>query len=349
MINIDLLSDICKISGAPGYEQRIRERIIQEISPLVDDVSTDAMGNIIALKKGKSRKKVMIAAHMDEISFITTYIDEEGFVRFHPLGGFDPKTLTAQRVIIHGKKDIMGVMGTKPIHVMKAEERKKMPEVSDFFIDTGYSKEELEKIIRVGDTITRQSDLIEMGECVNSKSLDNRVSVFILIEAMRELQEVEVEYDVYGVFTVQEEVGLRGATAAASGVNPDFGINLDVTLAYDMPNAQPQEKVTSMGQGAAIKVLDGSTICDYRMVQFMKEVATDFNIEYQLEILPAGGTDTAAIQRYGQGGSISGGISIPCRYLHQHIEMVHKKDVKLCINLLKACLLKIGQYDWSFK
>lgn len=349
MINIDLLSDICKISGAPGYEQRIRERIIKEVTPLVDEVRTDAMGNIITIKKGKGDKKVMIAAHMDEISFITTHIDDDGFIRFHPLGGFDPKTLTAQRVIIHGKKDIMGVMGTKPIHVMKAEERTKMPEVSDFFIDTGYTKEELEKFIGVGDTITRYSDLIQMGDCVNSKSLDNRVSVFILIEALRELKDVDVAHDVYGVFTVQEEVGLRGAMAAASGVNPDFGINLDVTLAYDMPNAQPQERVTAMGKGAAIKVLDGSTICDYRMVRFMKEVATKENIEYQLEILPAGGTDTAAIQRYGQGGSISGGISIPCRYLHQHIEMVNKKDVKLCIDLLKACLLQIGKYDWSFK
>ena len=325
------------------------EKIIQEVTPYIDKVISDAMVNIIAPKKGASDKKVMIAAHMDEISFIITHIDDDGFVRFHPLGGFDAKTLTAQRVIIHGKKDIMGVMGTKPIHVMKPEERSKMPEVSDFYIDTGLTKEELDKVIEIGDTITRYSDLIEMGDCVNSKSLDNRVSVFILIETFKELHKKKVPFDIYGVFTVQEEVGLRGATAAASGVNPDFGINLDVTLAFDMPSSQPQERVTCLGKGAAIKVLDGSTICDYRMVPFMKEVAQQNNIDYQLEILPAGGTDTAAIQRYGQGGSISGGISIPCRYLHQHIEMVHKKDVRLCIDLLIACLLEIGYFDWSFK
>ena len=139
MINTKLLAEICEVAGAPGYEQRIREKIIKEVEPYVDSVTLDAMGNVIALKKGKEDKKVLVAAHMDEISFITTFIDEDGFIRFHPLGGFDPKTLTAQRVVIHGKKDIIGVMGTKPIHIMKAAERKKMPEVTDFFIDTGYS------------------------------------------------------------------------------------------------------------------------------------------------------------------------------------------------------------------
>lgn len=349
MIDIQLLSEVCKVAGAPGYEQRIREKIIAEVTPYVDEVQTDAMGNVIAIKRGKSDQKVMIAAHMDEISFITTHIDDDGYVRFHPLGGFDPKTLTAQRVLIHGREDIVGVMGCKPIHIMKAEERRKMPEVTDYYIDTGYKKEELEKLIDIGDPITRISDLIEMGDCVNAKSLDNRVSVYILLEALREMQDTTPDHDVYGVFTVQEEVGLRGATAAASGVNPDYAINLDVTLACDSPGTADHEKITSLGDGAAIKVLDGGTICDYRMVRFMKELAKDKKINYQMEILPAGGTDTAAIQRHANGGSIAGGISIPCRYLHQHIEMVHKQDVRDCVDLLKACLTEMGDFDWSFK
>ncbi len=348
MINTELLAKLCAVAGAPGYEQRIRNTIIKEVEPYVDNISIDPMGSVIAYKKGKKDKKVLIAAHMDEISFITTYIDDDGYVRFHPLGGFDPKTLTAQRVMIHGKEDIVGVMGTKPIHIMKPEERKKMPEISDFFIDTGYKKEALEKLIGIGDPITRISELIEMGDCVNAKSLDNRVSVFILIEALRELAQTECPYDIYGVFTVQEEVGLRGATAVASGINPDYGINLDVTLACDMPSSLPHEKITSLGEGAAIKVLDGGTICDYRMVQFMKQMSARHNINSQIEILPAGGTDTAAIQRHANGGSISGGISIPCRYLHQHIEMTHKQDVRDCIDLLKVCLMDIDQHDWSF-
>jgi len=349
-IDIDLLTRVCKTPGAPGYEQKIREDIIEIVTPYVDTVEVDAMGNVHALKKSASpgAKKVLVAAHMDEISFITTHIDDDGYVRFHPLGGFDPKTLTAQRVIIHGKEDVLGVMGTKPIHIMKPAERKKMPEISDFYIDTGMKKEEVEKLIEIGNPITRERDLCVMGPCVNSKSLDNRVSVYILIEALREMQEHQLDVDVYGVFTVQEEVGLRGAMTAASGIDPDFGINLDVTLACDYPNALPHERITSLGDGTAIKVLDGATICDYRMVNMMKALAKENKIPYQMEILPAGGTDTAGIQRYSKGGSIAGGISIPTRYLHQVIEMAHLQDVRATIDLLKSSLNRIGSYDWSF-
>lgn len=348
MINTKLLSEICRVPGAPGYEQRIRQYIIQEVTPLVDEVKVDAMGSVHAIKRGSGDKKVMVAAHMDEISFIATHIDDEGFVRFHPLGGFDPKTLTAQRVIIHGKEDIMGVMGCKPIHIMKPEERKKMPELSDYYIDTGYTGEEVKELVPVGSPITRERELIEMGHCVNSKSLDNRVSVFILIEALRELQKVEVPYDIYGVFTVQEEVGLRGAMTSASGIDPDFGIVLDVTLACDVPGIQAYERITSLGEGTAIKVLDGSTICDYRMVNYMKELAGKNSIKYQMELLPAGGTDAAGMQRYAKGGSITGGISIPTRYLHQVIESAHKEDIRATIDLLKVSLTGLADFDWSF-
>ena len=350
-LDVELLARVCKTPGAPGYEQRIREDIVEIVTPYVDEVIVDAMGSVHAIKKASSEgaKKVMVAAHMDEISFIVTHIDDEGFVRFHPLGGFDPKTLTAQRVIIHGKEDVIGVMGTKPIHIMKPEERKKMPEISDFYIDTGMKKEEVEKVIDLGNPITRERDLCIMGPCVNAKSLDNRVSVFILIEALRELKDQSLDVDIYAVFTVQEEVGLRGAMTAASGVNPDFGINLDVTLACDYPNALPHERITSLGEGTAIKVLDGATICDYRMVNMMKALASDNNIKFQMEILPAGGTDTAGLQRYSKGGSIAGGISIPTRYLHQVIEMAHMDDIRATIDLLKLSLGQLGTYDWTFK
>ena len=196
------------------------------------------MGNVFALKRGKSDlKRAMVGAHMDEIGFIVTHIDDKGFLRFTTLGGFDPKTLTAQRVIVHGKKDLIGVMGTKPIHVMSPEERKKMPEIKDYYVDLGMPKEEVEKYIKVGDPITRERELIEMGNCVNCKSIDNRVSVFILIEALRSLE--ACPYDVFAVFTVQEEVGIRGANVAAHKLNPDFGFGLDTTVAFDLPGAQP--------------------------------------------------------------------------------------------------------------
>jgi endoglucanase len=347
-ININLLKAICEAPGAPGYEQKIRKLVIDEVKPLVDELWVDNMGSIFALKKGNNNpdnKKVMVAAHMDEIGFMVTHIDDAGFVRFHTLGGFDPKTLTAQRVIIHGKKDVIGVMGTKPIHVMSSDERNKMPKTTDFFIDLGMTKEEVIKVVSVGDPITRERELIEMGECVNCKSIDNRVSVFILIETLRELD--QNPFDVYAVFTVQEEVGIRGANVAAHNINPDFGIALDTTIAYDVPGAAPHERVTELGKGAAIKIMDASVICDYRMISFMKDIAEKNYVKWQHEILTAGGTDTAGVQRMGKNGAISGAISIPTRHLHQVIEMAHKEDIQSCINLLKASLKNLDNYNWS--
>ena len=345
-INTKLLAEICQAPGAPGHEQRIREIVIREVTPLVDDLNIDNMGNITALKKGTKEKKVMIGAHMDEIGFIVTHIDDNGFLRFHTLGGFDPKTLTAQRVIVHGSKDLVGVMGSKPIHVMTPEERNKAPKTTDFFIDMGMPKEEVEKHIQVGNPITRERTLIEMGNCVNCKSIDNRVSVFILIEMLREIE--NNPYDIYAVFTVQEEVGIRGANVATQSVQPDFGFGLDTTIAYDVPGASPHEKITELGKGAAIKVMDSSTICDYRMVNYMKEVANNHSIPYQLEILTGGGTDTAGIQRFTPGGSIAGAVSIPTRHIHQVIEMADKTDIRNAIDLLHYSVKELDKYDWSF-
>lgn len=347
-LDLELLEKFCQTPGAPGYEQKIRALILDEVRPLVDEVETDNMGNVYAIKKGKSDKKVMVGAHMDEIGFMVTHIDDKGFIRFHTLGGFDPKTLTAQRVVIHGKKDVIGVMAAKPIHVMSPEERKKNPKSTDFIIDTGRTKEEVEDLIKVGDPITRERSFIQMGECVNSKSLDNRLAVYILIETLRSLKDKEVPYDIYGVFTVQEEVGVRGANVSAMRVQPDFGFGLDTTIAYDLPGAADHEKVTSLGDGAAIKIMDASTICDYRMVEFMKKTATRYNVKWQPEVLTAGGTDTAGIQRMTEGGSIAGAVSIPTRHMHQVIEMAHQDDIGSCIELLTHCIGEVDQHDWKF-
>lgn len=347
-LNVPFLKQICEIAGAPGFEIRVRNLVIAHVTSLVDEISIDNLGNVIAIKRGKRNpagKRVMVAAHLDEIGFMITHIDESGFLRFHILGGFDPKTLTAQRVIVHGKKDLIGVMGSKPIHVMSAEEKLKLPKTTDFFIDLGMSKEEVIKYVTVGDPVTRDRELIEMGDCVNCKSIDNRVAVFILIETLKQL--TNPAYDVYATFTVQEEVGIRGANVAAHGINPDFGIALDTTIAFDVPGAQAFEKVTELGKGTAIKIMDAMTICDYRMVEFMKITADRHSITWQPEILTAGGTDTAGVQRMGKQGAIAGAISIPTRHLHQVIEMANKKDIMDSIALLKACLEEIDQHDWK--
>lgn len=344
MINTSLLKEICQIPGAPGFENDIRKYVIEKARPLVDELYTDALGNVIAIKKGKSETKVMVAAHMDEISYLVTHIDDDGFVRFHTLGGFDPKTLTSQKLVIHGKKAVTGVMGTKPIHIMTAEERNKAPKIGDYFIDTGYTKAELEEVIEVGDPITRLSSFDILGNCVNSKSLDNRVSVFILLEALRQIS--DPEYTVVAAFTVQEEVGLRGAITAASGVKPEFGIALDVTAACDTPGVAPHEYISALGKGTAIKIMDGGVICDYRFVHFMKKVAKTYSIPFQLEILTGGATDTASIQRFSPGGAIVAAISVPTRYLHQTVEMANMDDIQATIDLLLYTLKDLHQYNF---
>lgn len=349
MIDVELLRRICDAPGAPGFENKIRSLVADTIRDYCDDLSVDNMGNLIAFRKGKQQKKLMLAAHMDEIGFIVSHIDKKGFVKFHPLGGFDPKTLTAQRVLIHGKETICGVMGSKPIHIMTAEERNKAPKLEDFFIDTGRSADELKDLIDVGNPITRERELIEMGDCVNGKSLDNRVSVFILIEVLKSMQSVQPDFDTYFVFTVQEEVGIRGAESVSSAINPDFGIAIDTTIAFDLPGSQDFEQVTVMGDGVAVKILDGYTICDTRMVDFLRKTANDEGIKWQHEVLPFGGTDTAALQRKGNGGSIAGALSIPTRHIHQVIEMCHKSDIQNCIQLLTKSLSAMADFNWEHK
>lgn len=346
ILNLPLLKKICQTPGAPGFENKIRELISKELKGHAD-LSIDNMGNLIAFKKGKSKqKRVMSAAHMDEIGFMVKHIDDQGFIRFHVLGGFDPKTLTSQRVIVHGKKDLLGVMGSKPIHVMSEEEKSKMTKTTDFFIDLGLPKKEVEKHISIGDSITRERDLVEMGETLTGKSLDNRICVYMLVEVLKLLK--NPSYDFYGVFTVQEEVGLRGAQTAALAIQPDFSINLDTTIAFDVPGARADEMVTKLGAGTAIKIMDSSVICDVRMVDFLKKTAQDNKITWQAELLTAGGTDTANLQRMTPGGSIAGAISVPTRHIHQTVEMVHPKDVIGGVHLMVQALEKTHSHSWSW-
>lgn len=347
-MNTALLAELCKTPGAPGHEERVRRVVLREIEGLCDEITVDNMGNVYAIRRGRSDKSAMIGSHMDEIGFMVTHIDDRGFIRFTTLGGFDPKTLTAQRVIVHGKEDIIGVMASKPIHVMTTEERNKVAKLTDYFIDTGLPAEKVKELVSVGDAVTREREFIEMGDCVNCKSLDNRLAVFITIELLKNLKGKTLPHDLYAVFTVQEEVGLRGANVAALKIQPHFGFGLDTTIAFDLPGAAAHEQITKLGEGTAIKIMDASTICDVRMVRYMKEVAERNSVKWQPEILTAGGTDTAGIQRFAAGGSIAGAVSIPTRHLHQVIEMAHKEDIQGSIDLLTACVLELDQFDENF-
>lgn len=346
-LNLNLLKELSETAGAPGFEQRIRAIVLREIKGHVDSIEVDNMGNIIALKKGKKTgtKKIMAAAHMDEIGFMVQHIDQQGFIRFCPLGGFDPKTLSSQRVLIHGKKDVLGIIGGKAAHLMTAEDRKKGPELKDFFIDTGLEKKELDKLIAVGDSITRKRDFVTMGKCVNGKSLDNRMLVFVLIEVLKKLK--TVPYDFYAVFTVQEEVGIRGAKVAVHKIQPDIGIGLDVTLANDTPGVPDHEQINKLGGGVSIDVLNRVVIADTRLVAYLKGLAEKKKIPYQIEAMDAGGTDAWAMQMMTENGCITGGISVPLRNMHQEVELCHETDIKASMDLLKLAVENLDKADWS--
>lgn len=351
-MNITLFKELCEATGASGFEYGIRDLIIKEMTPLADSVEVDHIGNVVALVKGKSSaKKIMCAAHMDEIGFIVRHIDDNGFIRILPLGGFDPKTLTAQRVIVHGTKDLPGCMGVKPIHVMTPEERTKLPALTDYVVDVGLPKDEVEKYVSLGDSITRIGNLMEMGDCLNVKSIDNRGGCYTLIEAVRAIKESGnlPDYDLYAVFSVQEEVGLRGAQAATLKIQPDYAFALDTTIAFDTPGSGDHDKCTVLGKGTGIKVYDGTLITDSRMVKFMTALCAEKGIPCQLELLAAGGTDAGALQKFTAGGSITGAISIPVRNVHQSIEMAHKVDIQASVDLLAACFVSLDRWDWTWE
>jgi putative aminopeptidase FrvX len=348
-LNLSLFKRISETPGAPGFEGRIRQLIISEIKPLVDKIEIDNMGNLIAIKYGTQKpsdsKKMMVAAHMDELGMMVKYIGEDGFIRFHVLGGYDPRTLIGQRVIVHGKQDLIGVIGIKAIHFMSEEERKRSIEIADLYIDLGKSQQQVMDLVEIGNPITREREFIELGNCVTGKSLDNRTGVFVLIETLRTL--ADVPYDLYAVFTVQEEVGLRGAHVAAHAIAPYWSLALDTSTSLDLPSVQPHEKGMKLGKGVGIKLLDRDTICDARMVGYLKQVAIKNDIAWQADIKSVGGTDTAPLQRMPKRGSIAGAVTIPIRYAHQVVEVVHQADVLAAIELLQKAFVGIGTYHWD--
>ena len=348
---MELLKKLCETGGIPGQEGKIRQIIKDEIKNIVDDIRIDRLGNIICYKKAtvetdEKPLKVMIAGHMDEIGFIVSNIDDNGFLRLQPLGGFDARTLMAQRVKIYGKKQIYGVIGSKPIHILTEEEKKKKLETKDYFVAVGLPKEEVEKIVQIGDMITMDRDLIELGNCVNVKALDDRVGIYVMLKALKKIK--NSHFDIYVVGTVQEEVGCRGSVVSAFGIEPDISIALDTTIANDLPGAGGHQKITILGEGVAIKLMDGGMISHPKLLQAMRELAEEKGIKYQIEILPRGGTDGRSMQQT-HSGSIAIVLSIATRYVHTCIETAHKEDIQAAIDLLAVFLEEGHKKDFSFE
>jgi tetrahedral aminopeptidase len=332
--------------GVPGREERIRAVIEQEIKGVFDEQRVDALGNLICIRradkvakgaKGAKPRRIMIAAHMDQIGFYVKHVDDKGFIRIHNAGGFDTRNLPAHRVLVQGKKELIGVLNPagKPIHIASDEERKKQYVISDFAVDVGLPGKTVKDLVRVGDPVTLVQDFAEIGDLVTGQAMDNRVACWTAVRALQKIK--KSQYEIAVVFTVQEEVGLRGAGPATFGLEPDIAVALDTTLACDTPGISDDQAVTKCGGGVGIKIMDGASISDRGLVDELAAVAQKHKIAFQYELLPLGGTDAGAMQR-SRGGYKTITLSIPTRYIHTVTECVHKDDLHAARDLLAAWL-----------
>ncbi|SFR47647.1 M42 family metallopeptidase [Halogeometricum limi] len=344
--DFELLKELTETSGVPGYEDRVRDIVRREFEAHTDEVRTDAMGNVVGTIEGDSDYSVAVAAHMDEIGFMVRHVTDEGFAQLDALGGWDARVLKAQRVQVHTEDgDVTGVIGSPPPHTLSEEQKEKKDEVKDVYVDLGLDGETARETVSVGDLVTMEQTTVEMGDHVTGKALDDRVCLFAMLEAAKRIEDPDVT--VHFAATVQEEVGLRGAEALGVDLDPDLAIALDVTVANDVPGFEAGDHVTKLGDGTGIKLKDGSVITNPKVHRRLRDVADEEDIEYQYEILPAGGTDTAGFQNT-HGAKPVGAISVPTRYLHTVTESAHVEDVDATIDLLAAFLAtETGEHDYT--
>jgi putative aminopeptidase FrvX len=336
----EILRKFADAHGVSGSEGNVHDVIRAEIEDHADEVRTDRMGNLVAVKNGRDIS-VMLAAHTDEIGLMVNYVDERGFLRFVTFGGWYAPVLSAQRVILHGSKGaIHGVIGGKPPHAMNEEDRKKAPTIEGMFIDVGASnqKEVARLGIEIGTPVTIDRELADLGyRRVTGKAFDNRVGCVLLA---RTLQQMETQHTVYAVFTAQEEVGAKGARTSAFELEPDCAIATDVTFPGDHPEIKKKDSSLVMGKGPAITVSDASgrgLIADRRMVAWLRSVADRKKIPYQLEVGHGGTTDASAIHLV-RAGIPSTVISVPVRYIHSPVEVVDLRDIEMSVRLLVETL-----------
>ena len=353
-LNVDLLRELCETPGVPGREERVRAVIEREVAGLFDDISTDALGNLIcrraprAASKGKKTepKKIMQLCHMDEIGFYVASVDDKGFLWINPAGGFDPRNLFSRRVkVVTEKGDLPGVMnpGGRPIHISSPDERTKVPQVKEFFVDLGLPADEVKKRVQIGDYLVMDEPLIDTGHKIISKALDNRVACWLGIESVRKIHDAGTKHpaEIIVAFTTQEEVGLRGAKTASYAVRPDIGLGVDVTLACDTPGVPESERVTVHGDGFALHIKDGSFISDHELTGQVEKLAKDKGIAYQRSILGAGGQDGAAAQQAAAGAKAVG-ITVGTRYIHTVTEMIDKRDLASARDILAEVMGTLG-------
>lgn len=343
MTDFKLLEKLCTVEGISGDEGSVREIIINEIKPFADEIKTDNLGNIIVFEKGKNRAKakLMLSAHMDEVGFMVTDITSDGYLKFDEVGGLDRRVVLGKTVTV-GKNKVNGVIGVKPIHLSKSDERTAVPKYSEMYIDIGAtSKDDVLSVVSYGDSVNFNSIYENNGYTVKSKAIDDRFGCLALIELIKS----ELEYDMHFVFAVQEEVGLRGAKVAAYSVDPEFAIVVETTTAADIAGVEETRQVCNLGDGAVISVMDRRTIYDKRMSEMAFECAEETGAKAQYKRAVAGGNDSGVIHQ-SRGGVKTLAISLPCRYLHSSVTVANVSDCDDIIKIVSALANKIagGEY-----
>ncbi|QUH20752.1 M42 family metallopeptidase [Alkaliphilus sp. B6464] len=338
-----ILKQISEASGVSGYEQEAAQIVKEHFQKYCDEIMEDPLGNIIGLKKGRgvNNKKIMLAAHVDEIGLMVKNIDDNGFIQFTNIGGVDQRTLLCQEVIIHGKEKTYGIIGAKPPHITNEEERRKALSIDDLAIDTGFTKNELTSRVNIGDVITIKRNMITLqNDWVAGKAMDDRAGIASLLVCLKELQHCNHEVDIYFVATVQEEVGARGATTSAYSINPDIGIAVDV--GFGKTPELSQYETIEMGNGPAITV--GPNIHS-NIFDKIKQVAIQNYIDYQIEVAPGhSGTDAWPMQ-VSRSGIATGVLSIPLRYMHTSVETLSLSDIKKTGKLLANFIVSLNEID----
>ena len=331
------LKELCSICGTSGNEGKVREYIISQIKDYCE-YSVDPLGNIIAFKKGKEKpkNKVMLDAHMDEVALIVTSVQSDGTFTVDSVGGVDPDVVIGRQVLV-GEKGIAGVAGSKAVHKLSKAQREKKPEMQELYIDIGAeSKEEAEKYVNLGDIVYFKSDYVEYGNnMICSKAIDDRFGCSLLIGLIRE----ELPYDAYFTFTVQEEIGLRGARTAAFSVAPDFAIVCEATTASDIEGVSGGSTVCKVGEGAVVSFMDRSTMYDRELYNEAFHIGKEKNIKCQTKTRIAGGNNSGAVHISGKGVRTIA-VSVPCRYLHSPSCAASREDMESCYRMVKELYKK---------
>ncbi len=340
-MNIDLLRRLTDAPGIAGHEDRVRDVVAAELRSLANHLQVDRLGNLIATKQGTdgdAGPTILVVAHMDEIGFLVRFVDERGFVRLQPMGSFDPRALLAQRVEVHAQdgQRFVGVVATtvEPHHFAPPQEAR-IPQLSDLFVDLSGHGSTLRDHVEIGDMVTLERALHVAGDHIISKALDDRLGLYVMIEALRQVGDHRAS--IIAVASSQEEVGSRGAVVAGYALDPDICIALDLTLANDFPGMSPEQEVTRLGAGPAIKIMDTTQISHRGIVRHLRDIARQHDIPVQLEVLNQGGTDASLIQRIRAGVAVVT-LSLPARYIHTVNEMAHIDDIERGVTLLARYL-----------